>query len=68
MERYKDRSIKSKIKRSLRMPDKTKDVYLKYKHFDELLSNKEFMGNDIKMVILYELWEAIKEEKKEDNK
>jgi len=50
------------------MPDKTKDVYLKYKHFDELLSNKEFMGNDIKMVILYELWEAIKEEKKEDNK
>lgn len=44
------------------MSDKVKEAYDKYKHLDELLSDKEFLDEkNIRAMILYDLWQAVKE-------
>jgi len=47
------------------MSEQLKEVYEKYKHLDELLSDEIFLGGNIQGVILYELWQTIKEEVKD---
>ena len=39
------------------------EVYEKFKHLDQLLSDKEwlFLANNLLYAILYDLWQAIKE-------
>jgi len=39
------------------------EVYEKFKHLDQLLSDKEWLGltNNLLYAILYDLWQAIKE-------
>lgn len=43
------------------------EVYDKYKHLDELLSDKEWLGGSLLKLdqILFDLWQAIKEEVEE---
>lgn len=54
--------IESRISAMQEVCDKVKEVYEKYKHLDELLSDKEFLDEkNIKAMILYDLWQAIKE-------
>lgn len=36
------------------------DVYEKYKHLDKVLNDREFLGNDLRMIILADLWRAIR--------
>ncbi len=39
-----------------------KEVYEKYKHLDDFLSDKTMLtGSGFRMHILYQLWQAIKE-------
>lgn len=38
------------------------EVYEKYKHLDELLSDKEWLGGSQINQILFDLWQAIKKE------
>ena len=38
----------------------TNEVFEKYKHLDALLSDREFLGNDLRMVILADLWQAVR--------
>ena len=39
------------------------EVYEKFKHLDQLLSDKEWLGltNNLLYAILYDLWQAVKE-------
>jgi len=39
------------------------EVYEKFKHLDQLLSDKEwlFLANNLLYAILYDLWQAVKE-------
>ena len=37
-----------------------KETYDKYKHLDHLLSDKEWLADDLQHMILYDLWQAIK--------
>ena len=54
--------IQSHISAMQEVCDKVKEVYEKYKHLDELLSDREFLDEkNIKAMILYDLWQAIKE-------
>ena len=41
-----------------------KEVYEMYKHLDELLSDREWLGDEnyLQQVILYNLWQAVKQE------
>ena len=41
---------------------KIKEVYEKYKHLDHLLSDQKWVGDNLKDSILYELWQAVKED------
>lgn len=36
------------------------EVYEKYKHLDICLSDKEWVGDNFKYSILYDLWQTIK--------
>ena len=38
------------------------EVYEKYKHLNQILSDKEWFGDKLQDVILYDLWQAIKQE------
>jgi len=39
-----------------------KEVYKKYKHLDDFLSNKDLLtGSGFRMYVLYQLWQVIKE-------
>jgi predicted nuclease with TOPRIM domain len=54
--------LQSHISAMQEVCDKVKEVYEKYKHLDELLSDREFLDEkNIKAMILYDLWQAIKE-------
>lgn len=37
------------------------EVYERYKHLDKLLSDEKWLSPDIREIILYDLWQAIKE-------
>jgi len=38
----------------------TNEVYEKYRHLDALLSDREFLGDELRMVILADLWQAVR--------
>lgn len=44
----------------------TKKVYEKYKHLDYLFSDAMWMGEDILMNILRDIWQAVKKENEDD--
>jgi len=41
------------------------EIYEKYKHLDKLLSDKEWLPDTFQGSILYDLWQAIKNLRKE---
>lgn len=43
------------------------EVYEKYKHFDKLFSDKTWLPETIQGRILFEMWDAIKNEVKESD-
>ena len=56
------KEIETRLSAMQEVCDKVKEVYEKYKHLDELLSDREFLDEkNIKAMILYDLWQAIKE-------
>lgn len=56
------KELESRLSAMQEVCDKVKEVYEKYKHLDELLSDREFLDEkNIKAMILYDLWQAIKE-------
>mgnify|MGYP001412411625 CR=1 FL=1 len=38
------------------------EVYAVYKHLDECLSDREWLGESLLSFILFELWEAIRDD------
>jgi len=46
------------------MDKKIHDVFEKYKHLDTCLSDRAWLGETIVSQILYDLWQAIREETK----
>ena len=40
------------------------EVYQVYKHLDECLSDRAWLGDDLLSQILFELWEAIRDDQK----
>jgi hypothetical protein len=43
-----------------------KEVYEVYRHLDECLSDREWLGEDLLSQILFELWEAIRDDQESD--
>ena len=38
------------------------DAYNKFNHLDDVLSDRSLLGDDIRHYILYQLWQAVKQE------
>jgi hypothetical protein len=37
------------------------DMYRKYKHHDEVFTNRDFCGQTYSGAVIYDLWEAVRE-------
>ena len=44
-----------------------KEVFEKYKHLDHLFSDKDWLYDDFKGSIIFDMWKAIKEAHSEDS-